>query len=286
MNLRRLALLLLAAWPMTAGQAQHPDFEVKVSGQGRPVVFIPGLGNPGAIWDRVLAQLPSGVQAHVISIAGFGTVPPTGARPLLSKVRDELIVYIRKQNLQHPVIVGHSLGGFVALWTAIAAPDLPARLVIVDSPPFLPALGDPAATPETGRAQYAAVAGPLAQDSHAAFAQFMTGVVASTVTDPANAAWVTSLTTPSDPATCAEALMELATYDLRPDLGKIKCPALVLVAIADKGASQDAVLAKFRVQYEGLAGVRFTPFGKARHNIMVDDLPGFMKSLDGELATK
>lgn len=285
MKLRPLALLFLAVWPLAAGRAQHPDFEVKVSGQGRPVIFIPGLGNPGAIWDRVLAKLPSGIQAHVISIAGFGTVPPTGARPLLSNVRDELIAYIRENHLQHPVIVGHSLGGFLALWTAIAAPDLPARLVVVDSPPFLPALGDPAATPETGRAQYAAVVEQLARDSHEAFVQFMTGVVASTVTDPANRAWVLGLTAPSDPATCGEALMELATYDLRPDLGKIKCPTLVLVAIADKigDSTQDAVLAKYRALYSGLEGVRFTPFAKARHNIMADDLPGFMKSLDGEL---
>ncbi len=35
----------------------HPDFQVTVTGQGRPVIFIPGLATPGSIWQPAVDQL-------------------------------------------------------------------------------------------------------------------------------------------------------------------------------------------------------------------------------------
>jgi CheY-like chemotaxis protein len=52
-------------------------------------------------------------------------------------VRDGVADYIRKNRLEKPVIVGHSLGGFVALEVAAKYPDLPGRIVIVDAYPLL-----------------------------------------------------------------------------------------------------------------------------------------------------
>ena len=49
----------------------------------------------------------------VVTVAGFVGVPRVPA-PMLEKVRDGLAAYIRKNKLDHPVIVGHSLGGFLA----------------------------------------------------------------------------------------------------------------------------------------------------------------------------
>jgi N-formylmaleamate deformylase len=54
-------------------------------------------------------------------------------------VRDALADYIRKNNLDKPVVVGHSLGGYLALLLAVKYPDLPGKLVIVDSYPTWPA---------------------------------------------------------------------------------------------------------------------------------------------------
>jgi N-formylmaleamate deformylase len=47
------------------------------------------------------------------------------------------------------VIVGHSLGGFLALWLAEKQPDLVGPVVIVDSLPFLAAVMQPGATAES-----------------------------------------------------------------------------------------------------------------------------------------
>lgn len=59
-----------------------------------------------------------------------------------------MISYIRANKLQKPIIMGHSLGGFMALWIASAEPDLVGDIIAVDSLPFLGALQKPKATAE------------------------------------------------------------------------------------------------------------------------------------------
>lgn len=51
---------------------------------------------------------------------------------LLDRVIDGLAEYVRQKHLEKPVIVGHSLGGFLALKFAIKYPDLPGRIISLD----------------------------------------------------------------------------------------------------------------------------------------------------------
>src|SRR5215470_1258652 len=93
-------------------------FHVEVTGEGRPIIFIPGLGCPGEVWDgTVVHMVDEGYQAHVLTLAGFSDQPPI-KEPLSAAVRRDLTRYIRSRNLDHPVIVGHSMGGFIAYWIA------------------------------------------------------------------------------------------------------------------------------------------------------------------------
>jgi pimeloyl-ACP methyl ester carboxylesterase len=61
-------------------------------------------------------------------------------------VRDALADYIRKNNLDKPVVVGYSLGGYLVL-LAVKYPDLPGKLVIVDSYPYLAGTMNPDLSP-------------------------------------------------------------------------------------------------------------------------------------------
>ena len=114
------------------------------------MILIPGLQCSGAVWNEAVAHYSDEYQVHVLTIAGFAGEPAIpGLR--LSTVRDDLIRYIRENKLDHPVIVGHSLGGFLALWIAATAPDMIDRIVSVDGVPFLPALFNPSATADESR---------------------------------------------------------------------------------------------------------------------------------------
>src|SRR5580692_6292950 len=90
-------------------------FSVKVSGAGRPVIFIPGLAAGGAVWDGTVAHLGGRVQAHVLTLAGFAGQPAIAA-PFLEQVHDQIRQYIVANHLDHVVVVGHSLGGMMSLW--------------------------------------------------------------------------------------------------------------------------------------------------------------------------
>ena len=50
---------------------QPTAFTAKVTGEGRPIIFIPGLACPGEMWDETVELLGDGIQAHVLTLAGF-----------------------------------------------------------------------------------------------------------------------------------------------------------------------------------------------------------------------
>src|SRR5262245_53160887 len=131
-----LALSLLLA---ACGAAQKPApapatyaFDVQVSGSGPPMILVPGLSCDGRVWDATVAHYRERYQVHVLTLAGFGGVRPAIGAPFLPRVRADLARYIRDRRLDHPVLVGHSLGGFLAFWLAATEPDLVGAVVAVD----------------------------------------------------------------------------------------------------------------------------------------------------------
>ena len=169
--------------------AAHPAFTVQVVGRGQPLLLIPGLTCPGAVWDEAVARYRQHYQCHVVSLAGFGGAlsAATLADPLLPAVRDQLLAYISTQQLNRPAVVGHSLGGFLALALSIARPDAIGPLVIVDSLPFLAAVQNPAATVATATPAAAGMRQQMRQGHLPAAARQMT---AGMVTDTARIAQV------------------------------------------------------------------------------------------------
>jgi hypothetical protein len=97
----------LTSGPVQAGETNTaPSFVVKVTGQGRPIIFIPGLSCAGAVWDGSVAYLKDRYECHVLTLAGFAGQPRIEP-PFLESVCKDLAKYIREHKLDHPVIVGH-----------------------------------------------------------------------------------------------------------------------------------------------------------------------------------
>jgi pimeloyl-ACP methyl ester carboxylesterase len=131
-----VALSLVLLFAHTTFAADHPSFRMQVSGSGRRMILIPGLASSGKTWDTTVARYRTRFTCYVLTVAGFAGVPPIDG-PLLPAVRRDLAEYIRAQKLDRPILVGHSLGGTLALSFAIEYRDLVGALVIVDILPFL-----------------------------------------------------------------------------------------------------------------------------------------------------
>ena len=266
--------------------AQDP-FQVKVTGHGRPLILIPGLSSSGETWDTTVARYKDRFECHVLTLAGFAGVPRIPA-PVLATVRDEIAAYIRKNKLDHPVIIGHSLGGTMALDLAARYPDLPGRIVIVDSYPFLMGVVDPKATLESARNMAGQMRGYMSAQTQDMYEGYVkSGMSTRTMVEKDSdfqriVAWGLK----SDRTAVTDAMVELFTTDLRDDVAKIKVPALVMGSwIGYQGATHEGVEANLKLQYAKLKGVEIQVTDKAHHFIMWDDPEWMFGHLDRFLKT-
>lgn len=266
------ATALFAALPAHAA----PAFKAEVTGSGPAVILIPGLASSGEVWQGTAQHLCGPRQCHVLTLAGFAGQPAIDG-PLLPQVERQLSDYIAANKLGKPVIIGHSLGGFVALRFAIDHPDQVERLVIVDSLPALGAMQAPQSTPEQLRQMAAGIRERMLAADDAAFAESQRRNVAMMVTSPADVERIMQMGRGSDRRTVAGAMAELLEADLRDDVAKIQAPTLVLGAWAayKDYAPRSAIEAVYTSQYGKLPGVRIEMAETARHFIMVDD-PAWM----------
>jgi pimeloyl-ACP methyl ester carboxylesterase len=105
------------------------DFEVKVQGVGPDVVVLPSFVGP--YWTAALEELASSYRVHLLQLPGFGDFTiPRDARRLLD-VAALLKVTLGEAGLLGVPLIGHSLGGWLAIELALLAP--PPKLVLVDA---------------------------------------------------------------------------------------------------------------------------------------------------------
>jgi len=289
----KLISFLTLTFALVAGAVSAADtaaFQVKVTGHGRPMILIPGLACPGAVWDSTVAHFSAHYECHVLSLAGFGGTPARATTgPLLEIAREELAGYIRAHQLDHPIIVGHSLGGFLALDLAATHPDLAGRLVIVDSLPFLMGLMRPGATPEEAKQAAEGTTKAFTQMTAETYAQMIRGgpngstMATASVDLDRIIAWGLA----SDRAMVGQAMIELYSADLRPALPHIKSPTLVFGSwVGYAPYSSHAIATQiYSDQYSGLQGFHLAISDTARHFIMLDDPQWLFTQMENFLAT-
>lgn len=98
---------------------------------GLPVVFLHGVTDSWRSFERVLPLLPEGVRAFALSARGHGDSSRPEQGYLLSDMSDDLRAFMRAVELDHAVIVGHSMGAMVAQRFAADHPACVAGLVLV-----------------------------------------------------------------------------------------------------------------------------------------------------------
>jgi pimeloyl-ACP methyl ester carboxylesterase len=272
------AAATLSAVPASAaGHAdvtQFKDLQVTSMGQGRPVVMIPGLDASSAIWKEACDKLQPGVRCLMVQLPGFAGSPPVATDNYLGQVRDELLAYLATLEAGRVTVMGHSLGGDVALMMAVHDDSHIDRLILLDALPFLPALEDPSmtaarATPMARETRDEVLKSTPAQDETKGRAMLAGMVHGADRTDQL-LAWGRA----SDRATRAEALYELMTTDLRPRLPAIHRPTLVLgawAAYAKYGATKDSSRQLYQRQYAGLADLTLKFSDAGFHVLEWDD---------------
>jgi pimeloyl-ACP methyl ester carboxylesterase len=259
--------------------------DIRVVGEGAPIVLIPGLTCSGEVWDSTIAALEAGYEYHIITLPGFAGNAPIKDHEgkYLSKMKDEVIAYIEREKLIKPIIIGHSLGGFLALNIAIEKPDLLAKLVIVDSLPFMTAVMMPGMTAEDAKGMAKSMKFQVvsaAEQPIEARKAYQKQMLASMINDKEQIEIATQWAIDSDQETVGESMYEMYTTDIRDQLSKIEIPTLVLgawVAYAPFGSTRESTLKLYTDQYANLKGVKVDMTDIGNHFIMWDD-PTFFQA--------
>jgi pyruvate dehydrogenase E2 component (dihydrolipoamide acetyltransferase) len=111
-----------------------------------PVVFIHGLGGSLSSWQLVMGGLASAHRMTAIDLPGHGgssKTPPEATDYSIAGLAADVAAALSTGKRKPSVIVGHSLGGAVALKIAVDTPDLVAGLVLIDSAALGSAIAQP-----------------------------------------------------------------------------------------------------------------------------------------------
>lgn len=101
------------------------------------VLFLHGIGNTGAAWDKVIETLPTDVRLVTIDLLGFGNSKQPRWATYDAKIQARAIfaTYLKLRITGPVIIVGHSLGALIAVEIAKRYPILVKGLILC-APPF------------------------------------------------------------------------------------------------------------------------------------------------------
>jgi pimeloyl-ACP methyl ester carboxylesterase len=250
--------------------ASPPRIHVVVRGSGPDVVLIHGLSASRGVWNSTVAAMP-GYRFHMVQILGFaGTAAGGNARgKVAAGVAEEIARYIAAHRLGRPAIVGHSMGGSIALMLGARYPHQAGKVMVVDmvpAPARLSGAPDMAMRP-LARLLGGEIAGAdrLRRDLKGLIGRFGS-------TD-----W---LETNSDAGVVGRSLEELLSTDLTSELPRIAAPLTVVYACPEPlRLSRPRIDRFYAAAYARRPGTRLVPIARSGHNIMHDQPIAFRAAL-------
>lgn len=260
---------------------------VEVVGKGPDVILIPGLSSTPDVWKSTVAAVP-GYRYHLVHVNGFAGKPVGGnaSGPFLDPVASEIARYITTKNLKAPTLVGHSLGGSLAMRVATQHPESVGKLMVVDMFPFMGLMfGGPQATSESVKPAAEAVhTGIITATGDARKTKIEKTIAGMVKTENMRAEAVEDSLT-SDQAVSAQAMYDLIITDLRPDLPKFKGPMEVLWVYPPGAPVAEPVYEQFFIQsYKGAPQAVVKQVPDAYHFLMWDNPTAWQAELKAFLA--
>lgn len=100
-----------------------------------PILLLHGLGDSAITWSSVIAPLARDHAVYAVDLPGYGHsgLPAGCSFSTLEQMRDVLVVFLRDVIGRPALVVGNSLGGWLAVKLAWAAPALVRGIMLLDA---------------------------------------------------------------------------------------------------------------------------------------------------------
>jgi pimeloyl-ACP methyl ester carboxylesterase len=241
----------------------------EVFGRGRPVILLHGWLGSWGLWQDTMAFLGSFYRTYALDFWGFGE---SGKKRTTYEVEDFVRLvdqFMDQLGITQAPLVGHSMGGTVSLLAAIQFTQRVSKVVVVGTPMVgssLSFLLKLFGKRQIGYMVYHNIGlfklsyhllAPL-YCKHPDWAKMMDRDLSRTTLE-----------------SFQRSIASLGKTDLRPDLGRIKIPALGMFGARDIVVSPH----QWKPMLAGIPHARIERFNTAGHFIMLDEPNKFMKNL-------
>lgn len=248
-------------------------FKVEKTGQGnQSIIFIPGFASSGDVWNETRSQFEKDYTCYTLTMAGFAGVPPQPGASFKNWEKS-IAQYIMDQHIEKPIVVGHSMGGGLALALAADYPDLLKKIVIVDALPCLAAMQNPSFKAKENN-DCSPMVDKMMEMTPEQFYQMQKMTIPGLVADTSKQAMIVSWSVKSDRKTFGEMYCDFMNTDLREKIKNIKCPSLILLESYFKNFEP-----AMNEQYKNLKDADIQYADKGLHFIMYDDKEWYLKEL-------
>ncbi|WP_268848650.1 alpha/beta fold hydrolase [Flavobacterium aestivum] len=274
-----IVLLFSALCLNVFGQTKSYPFEITKTGKGKQsIIFLPGFASSGDVWNETKSNFEKEFTCYVFTMAGFAGVKPQ-PNPSFENWKTEIANYIKDNKIQKPILIGHSMGGGLALAIAADYPELISKIVVVDALPCMAAFKDPAFKSKENNDCSPAVS-QMTGLSETQFYDMQKKMMPRLLENASKLDLVLDWSVKSDRKTFGEMYCDFFNVDLRNRISTIKCPSLILLESYFINLKPS-----IEQQYVNLKKADFQYASKGLHFIMYDDkdwydaqLNNFLKS--------
>ncbi|KIX20217.1 alpha/beta hydrolase [Flavobacterium sp. 316] len=265
----------------TQAQENNQPIHVKIIGKGKPIMLIPGFTVPGESWDSIVNQLKDNYECHVVTLAGFGG-KKTIDFPWLPKVNEALDKHIKQNQLTNLTVIGHSLGGTIAIWLASRENNEISKIVLVDALPAAGAIMIPNFNPENLTYDSPFNNQQLSMNEND-FEQMAQGMAKGMSLNPEIQKQIQNWIISADRKTYVYGYTDYLKLDLREDLKNISIPVTIIAA--DKPFGKEMVTKTYQSQYGNLSKYDLIIADNAAHFVMFDKPEWFIEQIQKILAS-
>ncbi|MFX0167821.1 MAG: alpha/beta fold hydrolase [Candidatus Hodarchaeota archaeon] len=236
---------------------------VNIVGDGPPLVFIHGWAASQRFWKHQIQQFRASYRVLAYDLRGHGDSdkPKTGYQ--VSDHVEDLKTLLKCEKINNPVLIGHSLGGIIALQYTLENIELPRALVLVGT--------NPRPVSSLKRSIQMSLLSWMIRMSRTRASKYTRTQIFGPDVDPSLIDWVNqdSLRTPT--FVVRQTLKAVKAFNVQNRLTEITVPTLII-----NGEFETTVDTKTVTQMlEDLPQGQFVSIPRSGHNVMLEQPKAF-----------